>query len=98
MPLFGNIARHILEQNEEKTNTNQSVVYFTEEISPESLVNIFTKLGIEMIGKTGVKISTGEPGGHNFLDPKLIQQLVNEVNGTIVECNTAYPGKRKEYS
>ena len=41
-----------------------------------------------------VKISTGEPGGHNFLDPNLIKGLVKEVNGTLVECNTAYAGKR----
>ena len=45
-------------------------------------------------GKVAVKISTGEPGGHNFLQPALIKNLVQKVNGTIVECNTAYTGKR----
>ena len=71
-----------------------SKVYFTKEISPKSLVSIFEKLGVDLKGKVAVKISTGEPGGHNFLKPELISDLVKKVNGTIVECNTAYGGKR----
>ena len=69
-------------------------VYFTSEITPESLVKIYEKLGVEATGNVGVKISTGELGGHNYLKPELIKDLVNKVNGTIVECNTAYAGNR----
>ena len=69
-------------------------VYFTKEITPESLIKIYEALGRELKGKVGVKISTGEPGGHNFLNPNLIKDLVNKLNGTIVECNTAYAGRR----
>ena len=54
----------------------------------------FSLLGREAKGKVAVKLSTGEPGGHNFLQPALIKDLVQKVNGTIVECNTAYGGKR----
>lgn len=72
----------------------QSKVYFTKDISPESLVRIYKALGKEAKGRVAVKISTGEAGGHNYLKPALIAGLVDEVGGTIVECNTAYPGKR----
>ena len=72
----------------------QSDVFITREISPESLVRIYEALGRPADGKVAVKISTGEPGGHNFLQPELIRGLVEKVNGTIVECNTAYTGKR----
>lgn len=72
----------------------KSKVYFTKEITPASLVRIFEKLGVDLPGKVGVKISTGEPGGHNYLKPELIKELVQKVNGTIVECNTAYEGGR----
>lgn len=71
-----------------------SVVYFTKEITPESLIRIYKALGVSLKGKIAVKISTGEPGGHNFLQPALIEPLVNRLDGTIVECNTAYEGKR----
>lgn len=71
-----------------------SVVYMTREISPEAILKLYKALGREARGKVAVKISTGEPGGHNFLDPKLIAPFVKEVDGTIVECNTAYQGKR----
>lgn len=69
-------------------------VYFTREISSTGLVKIYEALGQDLKGKVAVKISTGEPGGHNFLDPQLIKALVNKLNGTIVECCTAYRGKR----
>ena len=70
------------------------IVYFTKEITPDSLIKIYKKLNKKLNGNIGVKISTGEPGGHNFLQPSLIKDLVQEVNGTIVECNTAYGGGR----
>ena len=72
----------------------KSKVYFTKEITPESLIKIYEALGKELKGKVAVKISTGEPGGHNFLNPNLIKDLVTKLKGTIVECNTAYAGRR----
>jgi len=72
----------------------QAKVYFTKDISPEGLIRAYRALGVELKGKVAVKISTGEPGGHNFLQPQLIAPLVKAVEGTIVECNTAYPGRR----
>ena len=71
-----------------------SKVFFTKEITPESLVRIYEAMGKDLRGKVAVKISTGEPGGHNFLQPELIAPLVNKLEGTIVECCTAYAGKR----
>jgi uncharacterized Fe-S center protein len=69
-------------------------VYFTKDISAGGLAKIYQALGVALKGKVAVKISSGEPGGHNFLQPQLIEPLVRQLNGTIVECNTAYPGKR----
>ena len=74
----------------------QSKVYMTEEITPESLVKIYKALGVEAKGRVAVKISTGEGGNTHYLKPTLIRQLVDEVNGTIVECNTAYGGSRQD--
>ena len=71
-----------------------SIVYMTKEITPESLVRMYHALGISLPGSVAVKISTGEPGGRNFLQPELIRNLVQELKGTIVECNTAYEGRR----
>ena len=74
----------------------QSKVYMTKEITPESLVKIYKALGVEAKGRVAVKISTGEGGNTHYLKPTLIRQLVDEVNGTIVECNTAYGGSRQD--
>ncbi len=71
-----------------------SVVYFTKDISPESLVKLYEALGVEAQGKVAVKISTGESSKSNHLRPEFIAPLVEKVNGTIVECNTAYGGNR----
>ena len=71
-------------------------VYFTKEITPESLIRIYQALGVELKGKVGVKISTGEPGGHNYLHPELIGDLVRQLDGTIIECCTAYGGRRQD--
>lgn len=73
-----------------------STVYFTREITPESLNRIFDALGVSLKGRVGVKISTGEPGGHNYLHPELIGSLVHRLNGTIIECCTAYGGQRQD--
>ena len=68
-------------------------VYFTPEITAASLIKIYEALGRKLHGKVAVKISTGEPGGHHFLNPLLIKDLVKQLDGTIVECCTAYEGK-----
>ena len=83
---------------EQKSDGNANVpkVYMFKEISPENLVKIYEALGREATGKVAVKLSTGEPGGHNFLQPALIKDLVQKVKGTIVECNTAYGGERAD--
>lgn len=70
------------------------VVYMTTSITPEGLMAIYEALGREATGNVAVKISTGEPGGQNYLSPDLIRDLVISVDGTIVECNTAYGGQR----
>lgn len=69
-------------------------VYMTADISPEGLVKVYDALGVEAEGRVAVKISTGEPGGRNYLKPELIKNLVQKLQGTIVECNTAYEGRR----
>lgn len=79
-----------------QSKENLPVVYFTQEISPESLVKIYKALGVELEGKVAVKISTGEGGNTHYLKPTLIRNLVNEVDGTIVECCTAYGGTRQD--
>lgn len=71
-----------------------SKVYYTKDITKESLVKIYETLNTELKGNVAIKISTGERGGHNYLKPELIESLVNKLNGVIVECNTAYQGKR----
>ena len=76
-------------QEEEKP-----VVYFTGDISPEGLMSVFNALGWEPTGKTAVKLSTGESERSNNLRPELIRDLVQSLDATIVECNTAYGGSR----
>lgn len=71
-------------------------VYMTENISPEGLAAVYEALGWTPSGNTAVKLSTGEPPASNYLDPDLIADLVRSLNGTIVECNTAYGGSRLE--
>ncbi|MBR0416154.1 DUF362 domain-containing protein [Candidatus Saccharibacteria bacterium] len=71
-----------------------SKVYFTKGISPEGLTMVYQALGVELPGKIGVKVSTGEQGAKNYLKADLIGPFVKSLNGTILECNTAYPGER----
>lgn len=78
------------------TASAQSKVYMTKEISPESLVRIYKALGVPATRRVAIKISTGEQGGNNYLKPTLIRNLVDEVNGTLVECCTAYGGSRQD--
>lgn len=72
----------------------KSKVYFTKEITPQSLIKMYEALGVELKGKVGAKLSSGEAGGHYFLNPNLIKDLIHKTDATIVECNTAYEGKR----
>ncbi|MBD5268954.1 MAG: DUF362 domain-containing protein [Bacteroides sp.] len=73
-----------------------ATVYYIKDITPENLVKIYKALGREAHGNVAVKISTGESNKSNHLDPNLIQPLVSLVNGTLVECNTAYNGNRND--
>ena len=75
----------------------KSKVYFTKEISSESLIRVYEALGVELDGKVGVKVSTGERGSKGYLKADLIGPLVKKLDGTIIECNTAYPGARTSY-
>lgn len=71
-------------------------VYMYKEISSENLLKIYDMLGRKAEGRVAVKLSTGEPGNNNYLNPALIKDLVHKVNGTIIECNTAYGGGRAD--
>lgn len=78
----------------EDAEDRSSEIFFTSDISADGLVRIYEALGWEPQGKCAVKISTGEPPASNYLRPELIGDLVQRVDGTIVECNTAYGGSR----
>ena len=72
----------------------KSKVYFTREISSEKLLEIYKKLGVELKGKVAVNVHSGEEGNQNYLKPPFYKDLIDYVNGTVVECNTAYEGER----
>ncbi|WP_251212442.1 DUF362 domain-containing protein [Adlercreutzia murintestinalis] len=72
----------------------RSKVYFTTDISPQSVVRLYEKLGVKLPGKVAVKVHSGEQGNQNYLHPEFMRPIVEEVDGTIVECNTAYEGAR----
>lgn len=72
----------------------KSKVYFTKTITPEKMVEIYKALNINLNGKVAVKLHSGEPGNQNFLRPDFFKDIINHVNGVVVECNTAYAGKR----
>ena len=71
-------------------------VYFTKEITPDSLNRIYDALNVKLKGNIGIKVSTGEKGAKGYLKASLIKPFVDRLNGTIVECNTAYPGHRND--
>lgn len=80
---------------EHRDEASDAVVYYTSDISPQAMLDIYAALGVELTGDNiAVKLSTGEPPASNYLDPNLIADLVHQVNGTIVENNTAYGGQR----
>ena len=72
----------------------KSKVYFTSEISSEKLVEIYKKLGVKLNGKVAVKVHSGEKGNQNYLKPLFYKDIIDYVDGTVVECNTAYDGAR----
>ena len=72
----------------------KSKVYFTKEITPDAIVKIYEKLGVKLPGKVAVKLHSGEQGNQNYLRPEFVKSIVEHVNGTVVECNTAYGGAR----
>lgn len=69
-------------------------VYFIKDITPENIIKAYEALGKELPGKVAVKMHSGEKGNPNYLRPEFVRDMVNHVNGTVVECNTAYAGAR----
>ena len=72
----------------------KSKVYFTKEITPESVVKMYETLEVNLPGKVAVKLHSGEQGNQNYIRPEFVKAIVEKVNGTVVECNTAYGGAR----
>lgn len=71
-----------------------SKVYFTRNIAPESVLKLYEACGLELSGNVAVKLHSGEKGNQNFLPPEFWRPMIEHVHGTVVECNTAYPGSR----
>ena len=69
-------------------------VYFTKELTPEAMERMYLVLGSGLSGETAVKVHSGEMGNQNFIRPDFMKKVIEAVNGTVVECNTAYEGKR----
>jgi len=91
----GDFEGHVNYRTDGTDNSSEiSTVYMTKDISPEGIMRIYESLGVEATGNVAVKLSTGEAGGTYYLSPDLIGELVKSVDGTIVECNTAYGGSR----
>ena len=80
--------------NLERMSKMKSKVYFMKEITSGNLVKIYHALNKKLPGQVAIKVHSGEAGNQNYLRPEFLQQIVNEVKGTIVECNTAYDGAR----
>ncbi len=72
----------------------KAVVYFTKEITPQAMIRLYEAMGVKLSGKVAVKLHSGEVGNQNFLRPDFMKPMIDYVKGTIVECNTAYEGKR----
>ena len=72
----------------------KSKVFFTKEITPEAVLKLYEALEVTLPGKVAVKVHSGEVGNQNFIRPSFWQPMIQKVNGTIVECNTAYEGAR----
>ena len=72
----------------------KSKVYFTRVLEPSSLIKLYKELGVELPGNVAVKLHSGEKGNQNYLKPEFVKEIIDHVNGTVVECNTAYEGAR----
>lgn len=72
----------------------KSKVYMTSKLEPQSLIELYKKIGKELPGKIAVKLHSGEKGNKNYLKPEFVKDIIEYVNGTVVECNTAYMGAR----
>ena len=72
----------------------KSKVYFIKDITPENIIKVYEALGKKLEGKVAVKMHSGEAGNQNYLRPEFVQDVIRHVNGTVVECNTAYEGAR----
>ena len=72
----------------------KATVYFTNELTPEAVVKMYRRLGVDLPGKVAVKVHSGEDGNQNYLRPEFMKPVIDAVNGTVVECNTAYEGER----
>lgn len=70
------------------------IVYFSRSITPEKVLELYQKLGKDLPGKVAIKVHSGEVGNQNFLRPPFWKPIIDHVGGTVVECNTAYPGSR----
>lgn len=68
----------------------KSKVYFSSKITKESVLNLYRILGVKLEGNVAVKVHSGEPGNQNFIRPSFWEDIINEVKGNVVECNTAY--------
>ena len=73
---------------------SKSKVYFIKDITPENIIKAYEALGKKLPGKVAVKMHSGEAGNQNYLRPDFVKDVINHVNGTVVECNTAYAGAR----
>lgn len=74
----------------------ESTVYFTKDINSKNIVEIYKKLNINLEGNVAIKLHSGEKGNQNFLRPDFYEEIINYLNATVVECNTAYDGERNE--
>ena len=72
----------------------QSDVYLIRDVLPENLVRIYETLGCTLAGRVAVKLHSGEEGNQNYIRPEFVKPLIEQVGGTVVECNTAYEGER----
>ena len=73
---------------------SKSKVYFSKEITPENVINLFKALNKDLVGNVAVKVHSGEEGNQNYLRPEFMKPMIDYINGTVVECNTAYSGER----
>ena len=88
------MSSYLLDLNKRGNKMEKSKVYFTKTITPEKVVEMYKILNKELCGKVAVKVHSGEAGNQNYLHPEFMKPIIEYVNGTIVECNTAYEGER----